>query len=167
MLLVVAVMIRVGPFDLPAGKTIAAWVVAALLVGGGVALVALGPRRAAVLGAALIVVTVTVELGFMVEHGPLRTVEAPASIADTKGAVVRYLQRHPGRVVAMTLDNFADTKYLVEALRPNQLLQGPALLAVADDGIEHIRDGLADPVEGPDELVVPLTLLQAADGEQH
>ncbi len=117
--LVIAAVVVIGPFDLPARKTIGAWVVAIALVLLATILVSVAPRRWALVGVGILIATVTVELGLMARHGPLRQASVPAGISSTSDAAVRFLRAHPERVIAMTQDRFDDTRYMIDGLRPN------------------------------------------------
>lgn len=117
--LVAAGAVAIGGFDLPAGKALAAWFVTAGLVVVAIGVITRAPRSWVPVGVGILVATVTIELGLMARHGPLRLVAAPASVTSTSGPAVRYLERHPGRTISMTGERFDDTAYMIEGLRPN------------------------------------------------
>jgi hypothetical protein len=135
-----AAVVALGQFGLPAGKTIGAWLVAAALVGFAALLIRVGSRPWVIAGIAILVATVTVELGLMVRHGPLRAASAPASIQSTSDAAVRYLQKHPGRVIPMTQDRFTDAVYLIDGLRPNVNASFDIRSIDGYDGGPQVRD---------------------------
>jgi len=117
--LVVALGIAVGPFPLPTTRAVLTWALAAgavLLVG----VLLLGPaRKWPVVGALVVVGVIAVELGMMAVYSPLRGSQIDASFTTAKGAVVRFLERHPERMISLDRDRFDDPLYLREGLRPN------------------------------------------------
>src|SRR5205814_10162247 len=105
----VVVVVAIGTFDLPAGKTIATWIITAGLVVGAIALIARAPHPWVLVGVGILVATVTVELGLMARHAPLRALSVPASISSASGPAVDYLRAHPGRTISMTQERFDNT----------------------------------------------------------
>ncbi len=82
-------------------------------------LIGRAPRPWALVGVGILVASVSVELGLMARHGPLRMAAAPASTTSISSEAVRYLQRHPGRTISMTQERFDDASYMIGGLRPN------------------------------------------------
>jgi hypothetical protein len=117
--LVVALGIAIGPFPLPSTRAVLAWAVAAgavLLVG----VLLLGPaRRWPVVGALVVVGVIALELGMMAVYSPLRGTQTDASFTSAKGAVVRFLEHHPERMISLDRDRFGDPLYLRQGMRPN------------------------------------------------
>jgi len=112
-------VVLIGPFELPAGKAVATWCIAIAVVVLAVALIGSAPRSWALVGVGLLVAIITIELGLMARHGPLRAASVPAAITSTSDATVRFLQAHPERVISMTQDRFDDARYMITGLRPN------------------------------------------------
>ena len=117
--LVIVGLVAIGGFDLPAGKVIATWAVVAGLVVVAVVVVVLAPRRWAMVGVGILLAAITIELGLMARHGPLRQVAAPASVTSTSSDPIRYLEHHAGRTISLTGERFDDTTYMLTGLRPN------------------------------------------------
>ena len=115
----VVIVLVLGPFDTPVAKTSTAWVVAALLAAGACALMALGTRAWALVGVALVVGVIVVELGAMARHTPSRLASTAAPLNSTSGPIVDHVQTHGGRVISMAQERYDEPTYMIEGMRPN------------------------------------------------
>lgn len=115
----IAVLVVTGVVSTPGRKVVGLWLLASIAV----VVVALLPRPRrrglALVVMALPVVIVMVELGVAIPNAPSANGSTAASVEEYGGAIVQFLDRQPGRSVALTFDDLGDPPYLVASLRPN------------------------------------------------
>jgi hypothetical protein len=116
---VVALLGATGTVSTPSRRVAGIW----LLGAGAVVLAGVLPRgRRRPLDLAIValpLVAVVVELGVAVPHAPAGQSTTAATVEDYGGDVVAFLDRLPGRSIALTFDDLENPSYLVAALRPN------------------------------------------------
>jgi len=109
----------VGPFEIPDGSVVVAW----LVVGGAVLATAIstlsGRRWIGGFAAVVLCVAVVLELGFAATHSPARNEALPASVDDAHGAATDLLGHRRESSIALTGDRLGDPRYLLLGLRPN------------------------------------------------
>jgi hypothetical protein len=115
----VVVLDLTGAITTPGRRVVAGWILAA----GAVVAAGLLPRgRRRPLDFAIIalpLVAVLVEVGLPIRHSPAATTSTATSVEEYGGDVVQFLDRLPGRSIALTFDDLGNPAYLVAGLRPN------------------------------------------------